>query len=380
MSKWEKIRLEEACILNMGQSPDSASYNEEGEGLPFYQGNADFGDLHPKARYYCSKPAKIAHENDVLISVRAPIGAVNIATEECCIGRGLAALTPLHHLDYKYLYYVIKNKNVELNLKGTGSTFTAINRKSLAETMINFPPLEEQKRIADILDKAGNLIDLRKQQLEKMDLLIKSKFIDVFGDPIANPKGWKVEKLEKHISVIGGYAFKSNGFSKQGVPVLRIGNINSGFFKSTNLVFWNEDQTLARYMLKPGDMIISLTGTVGKDDYGNICILGNDYSKYYLNQRNAKLELKNTIDKRYLSNILKMQKIKSKLTDISRGVRQANIANADILNLSIPIPPVELQNQFAAFVEQVEKQKVVMQQSLEKMEMNYKALMQEYFG
>ena len=161
---------------------------------------------------------------------------------------------------------------------------------------------------------------------------------------------------------------------------MRIGNINSGFFKSTNLVFWNEDQTLARYMLKPGDMIISLTGTVGKDDYGNICILGNDYSKYYLNQRNAKLELKNTIDKRYLSNILKMQKIKSKLTDISRGVRQANIANADILNLSIPIPPVELQNQFAAFVEQVEKQKVVMQQSLEKMEMNYKALMQEYFG
>ena len=102
---------------------------------------------------------------------------------------------------------------------------------------------------------------------------------------------------------------------------------------------------------------MSLTGTVGKDDYGNVCILGDDYGKYYLNQRNAKLEIVEGIDKYYLSQLLKFEQIKKRLTGISRGVRQANISNKDILNLVVPVPPMEIQEQFAAFVEQTEKSK-----------------------
>ena len=86
-------RLEEICAINMGQSPDSSTYNEDGNGLPFFQGNADFGEIYPAVRMWCSEPTKIAREKDILISVRAPIGALNIANCECCIGRGLAALT-----------------------------------------------------------------------------------------------------------------------------------------------------------------------------------------------------------------------------------------------------------------------------------------------
>ena len=125
---------------------------------------------------------------------------------------------------------------------------------------------------------------------------------------------------------------------------------------------------------------MSLTGTVGKDDYGNVCILGNDYDVYYLNQRNAKLELQDTINKYYLSVLLKFEPVKKKLTGISRGVRQANISNKDILNLSVPIPPIELQNQFADFVKQTDKSKSAIQKSLDKLETLQKALMQKYFG
>ncbi|MFC3771124.1 restriction endonuclease subunit S, partial [Paenibacillus sp. GCM10012303] len=103
MSKWEMVKLVDICNLNMGQSPESSSYNQDGDGIPFYQGNADFGELTPETRYYCNKPTKIAKKNDILLSVRAPIGAINIATETCCIGRGLAALTAKEDLtDTKY--------------------------------------------------------------------------------------------------------------------------------------------------------------------------------------------------------------------------------------------------------------------------------------
>ena len=86
-------RLDEVCSINMGQSPESSTYNETGEGVPFFQGNADFGIIHPTVRIWCTSPTKIAHSEDILVSVRAPIGALNIADIDCCIGRGLAALT-----------------------------------------------------------------------------------------------------------------------------------------------------------------------------------------------------------------------------------------------------------------------------------------------
>ncbi len=185
---------------------------------------------------------------------------------------------------------------------------------------------------------------------------LKSRFVEMFGNPETNSKGWAECELSEKLNVLGGYAFKSDMFDEEdGVPVLRIGNINAGYFKPVNMVFWKRDSRLERYAMYPGDLVMSLTGTVGKDDYGNVCILGNDYDMYYLNQRNAKLEIKEGIDKYYLLHLLKFEQIKKKLTGISRGVRQANISNRDIMNLIVPVPPMELQNQFAAFVHQVDK-------------------------
>lgn len=201
----------------------------------------------------------------------------------------------------------------------------------------------------------------------------------MFGDVNINNNRWNIIKLDDLIDVIGGYAFKSTEFLDQGIPVLKIGNINSGYFKATNLMFWKEDKKLERYLVKPNDLVISLTGTVGKDDYGNVCIMSNDYEKYYLNQRNAKLNIKNEdlLNKYYLTYILKIPEIKKRLTGISRGVRQANISNKDIQNLELPIPPIELQNEFEDFVNQVAKLKAELE-SLKEIENNFNSPMHKY--
>ena len=253
--------------------------------------------------------------------------------------------------------------------------------KDLKKIKIIIPPMSEQERIVFILDKIKIIIDNYQKQLEKYDELIKARFVEMFGDPITNPMRWEKALLSKVIDVVGGYAFKSGDFNEDyGVPVLRIGNINSGYFKPVNMVYWNEDEKLEKYAIYPGDLVVSLTGTVGKNDYGNVCIIGDDYNMYYLNQRNAKLSIEGEINKYYLAQLLKYEAIKQKLTGISRGVRQANISNADILNLIIPIPPLAKQNQFADFVKQIDKSKFVVQKSLDKVQLLFDSLMQEYFG
>ena len=242
-------------------------------------------------------------------------------------------------------------------------------------------PLNKQVAICAQLDQILKVINLRRKEISNLDDLIKARFVEMFGDPETNSKGWAEISLSEKLNVLGGYAFKSDQFEETGgIPVLRIGNINSGYFKPVNMVYWKEDRSLERYAMYPGDLVMSLTGTVGKDDYGNVCILGNAYEMYYLNQRNAKLELKDGLDKYYLAELLKFSQVKKKLTGISRGVRQANISNKDILNLVAPIPPMELQQQFANFVEQIAKSKATVQKALDETQLLFDSLMQQYFG
>ncbi len=376
------IDLKNVCNINMGQSPNSSSYNEDEKGLPFFQGNADFGDKYPITRKWCSEPTKIAKAEDILISVRAPIGALNYAREECCIGRGLAAITPNQDkVSLGFIYWLLKGKHKELNMQGTGSTFKAISRKVLEDIKVPNIDLRKQKEQAGNLEKVYLLIQCRRRQLEMLDTLIKARFVEMFGVPEEVVSEWEQKPLSDMLDVIGGYAFKSDQFSEtEGIPVLRIGNINAGVFRPVNMVYWEEDEKLERYAIYAGDLVMSLTGTVGKDDYGNVCIMGDAYDKYYLNQRNAKLEIKNGLDKYYLSELLKFECVKKKLTGISRGVRQANISNKDILNLVVNVPPMELQNQFVYFVQATDKSKVAVQKSLDELQILFDSLMQEYFG
>ena len=178
-----QLKLTDVAKINMGQSPSSETYNSEKNGLPFYQGNVDFGEKYPTVRIWCDKPTKIAEPGDILMSVRAPIGALNYANEKCCIGRGLAAITPDPDMtSSEFIYWFLRARHSELNRIGTGSTFKAINRKTLES--IEFPKYNknEQYYIAEILSKIDKTIGEKKAQLEKLDNLIKARFVEMFGD------------------------------------------------------------------------------------------------------------------------------------------------------------------------------------------------------
>ena len=266
-------------------------------------------------------------------------------------------------------------------LRGSTARRRSLPTPTLLEHTIPLPTIDAQRYILEIIHKSRNVLETRKIQLQKLDMLVRARFVEMFGDPNINSKKWNECPLSKKLNVLGGYAFKSDQFDeKGGIPVLRIGNINAGYFKPVNMVYWQKDESLERYVMYPGDLVMSLTGTVGKDDYGNVCILDDDYEMYYLNQRNAKLEIKEGIDKYYLSQLLKFEQIKKRLTGISRGVRQANISNKDILNLVVPIPPLELQNQFADFVKHIDKSKDSVQKALDEAQLLFDSLMQQYFG
>jgi len=183
---WKITNLgnKELAEIIMGQSPPSNTYNREGKGLPFLQGKMEFGEIYPSPVLYCSQPIKIAEPNDILISVRAPVGDVNIAPYRLCIGRGLAAIRfNLNRVNHQfYFYYFQKIKNLLENL-GKGSTFKAITKEDLENLKIPYPPLSEQQKIAEILSTVDKKLGIEREEkakLEKikqglMDLLLSGK-------------------------------------------------------------------------------------------------------------------------------------------------------------------------------------------------------------
>lgn len=368
-------RLGDICTVNMGQSPESSTYNTEGNGLPFFQGNADFGDLHPTARIWCSEPAKIAKPNDILISVRAPIGALNIADTECCIGRGLAALTVNPELcNQKYLWYGLDNKVEELNSKGTGSTFKAISKNILYEAEIPLPPIIEQVKISAILDKVSSLITLRKQQHAKLDELVKARFLEMFGDPVTNPRDLDVVSLSKIAEFYNGLTYTPSDVSKDGTIVLRSSNIQNGMLDFNDTV--RVSCTIKnKYMVQENDILMcSRNGSarlVGKvAPISNISepmcfgafmmIVRSKYAPYLLT---------------YFRTDAFREQIKTGATTTINQITVQMLGN-----VYLPIPIIQEVEEYSGYLNLIEKCKLTIQQGLDKLEMLKKALMQEYFG
>lgn len=140
---WCKMTIGEVFIVTLGQSPPSSTYNSHGEGLPFFQGKAEFGDIYPVAKKWCSSPKKIAQRGDVLLSVRAPVGPTNIAPTKCCIGRGLSSIRPVDGIDTKFILYFFRSVERYLAKSGTGTIFNAITGDKLKDLPIPIPPLPE---------------------------------------------------------------------------------------------------------------------------------------------------------------------------------------------------------------------------------------------
>lgn len=371
------MRLDEICTINMGQSPDSSTYNKDGTGLPFFQGNADFGEIYPTIRMWCSEPTKIAQEKDILISVRAPIGALNIANCECCIGRGLAALTVNEDVcTRKYLWHALSSKVDELNSKGTGSTFKAINKKTLAETEISLPPLDEQRKIAAVLDKVSDLIAKRRQQLDKLDEMVKSRFVEMFGD-IHNSADFPYVPIKEFTNVIsGGTPDRSSPqyWDNGTIKWVKTTELQNKIILDTEEKITEEGLENSSAKIVPIDTIlIAMYGqgkTRGMTGYLSV--------EATTNQACACILPSKKINQKYLWQYIIMSY--EKLRSLAKGGNQPNLNGTIIKDFAVLMPPIELQNQFTEFVEQTEKAKTTVSRSLEKLETLKKALTQEYWG
>lgn len=373
------MKLSDLCDIKMGQSPESSTYNEDGNGLPFFQGNADFGKIHPSVRVWCSAPVKIAFPNDILISVRAPIGAMNIADCECCIGRGLAAITVNDSIcNAKYVWYALQSKVNELNAKGTGSTFKAINKATLADTEIPYVSLERQQKIADILDKVSLAIDKRIQQIALFDLLVKSRFVEMFGEPILNPLNWdKVPLGELSEIKIGpfGTLLHKEDYIEGGHALVNPSHIVDGkIVVDMKLTVSDEKYAeLSAYHLLLDDVVLGRRGEMGRcavvSEEGLLCGTGS-----LIIRTNGRLKAD------FIQKIISFPSFKKIIENKAVGQTMSNLNVPIVSNFLIICPPIDVQERYYSFVAQTDKSKYAVKKSLEKLETLKKALMQEYFG
>ena len=324
--------LTEYCTLNMGQSPDSKTYNTQGKGLPFYQGNADFGETHPITHVWCSAPVKVAEDGDILISVRAPIGAMNMAVERCCIGRGLAALTPIRNKCSKqFLYYALQSKVDSLIAQGTGSTFKAISKKVLEATCIPAYSTIEQVQIAEIIGRVDNTIAARRNQLVLLDQLVKSRFIELFGDPIKNTQHRPTTAFVNVVTMQRGFDLPVQDREQSGnIPVY-----------GSNGVLDHHNQSKACN----GGVITGRSGTIGKVFYTRGAYWPLNTTLFSVDTHENNII--------YLAHLLRM----FNLARFTEGTGVPTLNRNKFHSAPIIDVPIDEQNQFAAFVEQTDKSK-----------------------
>ena len=278
----------------------------------------------------------------------------------------------------RYLLYAINNPVVkgyfDSSLKGIG--VPNLHLKNIRETPIKIYDLETQKAIVEKLDKVCELISLRKQQLEKLDELVKARFVEMFGDPVVNSKRWPVETIENHIDLLTGFPFDSSGYVSKGV------NICGGLIIMPQKIDWSACKHWPQitgyedYILRPNDIVIALDRPWISNGF-KIAMVDREHLPALLIQRTARIRAVD-INQHYLMQSLLLGRF-DKHCNIT-GSLVPHISPKDIKSYSVMIPPIELQNQFATFAERVDQQKRTVQQSLEKLELMKKALMQEYFG
>lgn len=356
--------LKDIAKITMGQSPDSSSYNKEKDGLPFFQGNADFGELYPNERIWCNEPKKVAIPGDILISVRAPIGALNYAKEKSCIGRGLAAITIKNVVERNYIFHLLRARNKYLNSKGTGSTFKAIGKNVLEEVLVPQISREEQQKCVNVIDLIESIIIERKSQIDKLDELVRARFVELFGDPIKNNKGWDMPFIEdvvaneKNALKAGpfGSALKKEYYVESGYKIYGQEQVISGDHTFGDYYIDEERyKTLKNCAVQAGDVLISLVGT-----YGKLLIMPEIFEPGIINPRLMKITFdKDKVNPYYFKFFFQSESLKRSLSENTHG------GTMDILNLGIvrkiamPLPPVKLQNEFADFIEQVNKSKLL---------------------
>ena len=279
--------------------------------------------------------------------------------------------------NYKYLYYALCNARIP---------DTGYNRhfKWLKEIDIPLPGTLKQEHIVSVLDKINDLIDLRKQQLDKLDELVKARFVEMFGDPVRNSMGWERVTLREVTSKIGSGATPKGGkesYHPEGITLIRSMNVHDGRFEYKNLAHITEEQAsqLDNVEVCQNDVFINITGA----SVARSCIVPDSVLPARVNQHVAIVRCNpERINYQFANNQFLNPTYKNQLLALgeSGGATRQAITKQQLEELYVVLPPLERQEQFAAFVDQIEKTRLTIRQGLDKLEIMKKALMQEYFG
>jgi type I restriction enzyme S subunit len=355
-----QVPLAEACEVTMGQAPVGSSYNTNKEGYALIAGAGDYGEITPEPKKYTVKPTRISKPNDLILCIRATIGDLNWSDAEYCLGRGVAGLRPMPgRLDRNYLWHFIQANKGQLIARGTGSTFKQVSRSHIEEWKIPLPPLEEQKHIAAILDKADAIRRKRQQAIDLTDQLLRSVFLDMFGDPVTNPKGWEVKPLESACvekagvkagpfgSALKKEFYTENGYRIYGQEQVIAGTLSIGDYYIDEAKY----SKLASCSVESGDMLVSLVGTLGKT-----LVVPEKFEPGIINPRLVRLRTnKNLLNSEYLQQLFKQPGFQAQLAAYSHGGTMP-ILNAGIIkSLNVQLPPIELQLRFISILKSIER-------------------------
>ena len=317
----------------------------------------------------------------VLLSSRAPIGKVAIAGTEMYCNQGFKNLICSEKIYNRYLYHFLKDKTVYLNSLGRGATFKEISKSIVENIEIPLPSLEEQRKIAAVLDKVSDLIAKRRQQLDKLDELVKSRFIEMFGDPGTDDFGWGLVSLG-NVCCINPKKSQDKaldvGMEVSFVPMTAV--TEHGEISATRTMKYDNVKTGFTYFAENDVLFAKITpcmengkGAVARGLHNRIGFGSTEFhvlrpisgktNSYWIYMLTAFPEFR-----------------KDAASNMTGSAGQRRVPASFLENYQVAVPPIELQEQFAAFVVQTDKSKLAIQKSLEKLEMLKKSLMQKYFG
>ncbi len=254
----------------------------------------------------------------------------------------------------------------------------------LKDVEIPLPPLETQKDIAAVLDKLSSLISLHKQQLAKLDELVNARFVEMFGDPVSNSMGWNVSLLKNVTSKIGSGATPKGGresYPTEGITLIRSMNVHDGYFEYKDLAHLNSNQAeqLSNVEVNKDDVFINITGA----SVARSCIVPENVIPARVNQHVSIIRCKQSIFKPVFANQQFLNAtFKKRLLELGEagGATRQAITKRQLEELTVIVPPLDMQNLYAAFTQQVNQKKQTIRQSLDQLETLKKSLMQEYFG
>lgn len=339
------------------------------QGYPVYGANGQIG-------YY----TEYTHEYPTLmITCRgATCGTLNISEPYSYINGNAMALDELNDdiVSIKYLYYYLNKRGLKDII--SGSAQPQITRNSLEKVTLELPDKQVQEKVVKALDKSTQIIHARKKQIEACDELIKSQFIEMFGNPATNPMGWKEGTIR---DVVTDVKYGTSKPAQDGgqYTYLRMNNITyDGQLDLTSLKYIDvEDKELEKYIVRKGDVLFNRTNS--KELVGKTCVFNIDtpmiIAGYIIRVRTNELVLPE-----YLSAVLNSKYGKATLAGMCKAiVGQANINAQELQDIKICIPPIELQKKYVKLIQQVDKLKFEMEQSLVELENNFNALMQRAF-